>query len=316
MLKKTIAILGAGFLLSVAVELTGCMDTPTSPNTGLTVSANDQAAIENMVATDALFTSDATMMDDGSPSSNSDAAVTDTTTVKKWGRQIDWSQVSRTVTYEQVDSVTVEATITNMWGGKIWIKKSGPAGDTIIYKPFSESSVRKVLYIKVANTAHAGLNWRMKEVSAMQGGTTNAQNVTIEKVDFYVGADTIEITDPLNYFLIEGVHGSHCLEELTPSVNAPFKVQVTVKSSDPDSDLVTARRPFLANNSWSYRCPMALISSMSNGDGTFTRVYGTSWKGAWIGRFHVMIGAVPRSAIYSDTTSFSSQIWGIPYIVD
>ncbi len=312
-MRRTIIVIAfCGTLL--ALFLTGCTSNPTNP-AGSTLASSDQAAIENLVTTDALFTNDATMMDDGSSSlQKTDAAID----VKTWGRKIDWSMVSHTVTYEQQDSVTVVATITNTWGGNIWIRerRTSPASDTTIYKPFSESSERKIRFTKIANTIHPGLNWRMREVSAMEGGTTTSQGISIQKIDFYVGEDTIEVTSPLDFYLQEGVHGRHCLEELPPSLVTGFRVQVTVKSNDPDSDLVVARRPFVENNAWSYRSPMALVSSASNGDGTYNRVYETSWRGAWSGRHQVMVGAVPRNAIYDDSTSFSSQIWGIPYIVD
>jgi hypothetical protein len=295
----------------------GCSN-PAGP-IGTSLSSADQTAINNLISSDALFTNDAAIMNDGSPSSTL-AKSTTAINVIAWGRKIDWSMVSRNVSYDQVDSVTVVATITNTWGGNIWIREARPdsMGDTTIYKPFTESSVRKVKFTKMADSIsmHHGMNWKMRQVSAMQGGTTSSHGITIEKVDFYVGTDTIEVTDPLNFYLQQGVKGHHCLEELPESMEEAFKVQVTVNSTDPDSDLVTARRPVVFNNAWSYRAPMKLVSSVSNGNGTYTRVYESSWHGAWAGRHNVMVGAVPRSAVFDDSTQFSSQIWGIPYIVD
>jgi hypothetical protein len=295
----------------------GCSN-PAGP-IGTSLSSADQTAINNLISSDALFTNDAAIMNDGSSSSTL-AKSTTAINVIAWGRKIDWSMVSRNVSYDQVDSVTVVATITNTWGGNIWIREARPdsMGDTTIYKPFTESSVRKVKFTKMADSIsmHHGMNWKMRQVSAMQGGTTSSHGITIEKVDFYVGTDTIEVTDPLNFYLQQGVKGHHCLEELPESMEEAFKVQVTVNGTDPDSDLVTARRPVVFNNAWSYRAPMKLVSSVSNGNGTYTRVYESSWHGAWAGRHNVMVGAVPRSAVFDDSTQFSSQIWGIPYIVD
>lgn len=61
---------------------------------------------------------------------------------------------------------------------------------------------------------------------------------------------------------------------------------------------------------------MKLISdsTVSNGDGTFSRVYENSWQGVWAGRHNVMVNAITRQSIFNDTAAFSSQVWGIPYI--
>jgi hypothetical protein len=60
---------------------------------------------------------------------------------------------------------------------------------------------------------------------------------------------------------------------------------------------------------------MKLLSSSANGDGSFTRVYESNWKGAYIGRFHIMISAITRVSIYDNLAPFSSNIWGLPYLV-
>ena len=98
-------------------------------------------------------------------------------------------------------------------------------------------------------------------------------------------------------------------------LNLPLRVQATVTSSAPDSDFVYVHRPSFSAGQWQYRAHMNLVSSTPNGDGTFTRVYEISWKGVWQGRNNMLVSAVTRGSILDDIVPFSSQIWGVPFIV-
>ena len=99
------------------------------------------------------------------------------------------------------------------------------------------------------------------------------------------------------------------------NINLPLRVQVTVTSSAADSDFVYVHRPYFYAGQWQYRAHMNLVSSASNGDGTYSRVYELSWKGVWQGRQDVLVSAVTRGSILDDAAPFSSQIWGVPFIV-
>jgi hypothetical protein len=106
---------------------------------------------------------------------------------------------------------------------------------------------------------------------------------------------------------------------LRPNFAAQFKIQVTIKSADPDSDIVVAHRPLWFSKGCAYgRASMKLLSSISNGDGTFTRVYENDWKWqkAFAGRYSVYVSAITRQSIYDDQTAFSSNVWALPYIVE
>jgi hypothetical protein len=106
---------------------------------------------------------------------------------------------------------------------------------------------------------------------------------------------------------------------LKPNFATQFKVQVTVKSTDPDSDVVVAHRPLWFNTGCAYgRASMKLLSSVSNGDGTFTRVYENDWKwqSAFAGRYSVYVSAITRQSIYDDQAAFSSNVWALPYVVE
>jgi hypothetical protein len=102
---------------------------------------------------------------------------------------------------------------------------------------------------------------------------------------------------------------------LIADLTAPVRVQVAVTISAPDSDFIYVHRPYLSAGQWQYRAHMNLVSSISNVDGTYHRLYEISWKGVWQGRLTMLVSAVTRASILDDVAPFSSQIWGVPFIV-
>ena len=159
----------------------------------------------------------------------------------------------------------------------------------------------------------------MTAVSGVQGGTVNG-GLIIQNVTFFIDDDTVSVNKPLDS-LFQFMQGYRRwgVRELKPNLAAQFMVQVTVISSDPDSDIVVAHRPLWYNTGCAYgRASMKLLSSVSNGDGTFTRVYENDWKWqrAFPGRYSVYVGAITRQSIYDDQAAFSSNVWALPYVVE
>lgn len=298
------------FVFLITAFIAGCNKNSIGPET-TSISQDDQSILNTLVENDPLLTSDAIEFNDGSATLPKLASAIN---VVKWGRKID--SVQRTKAYEMLDDSTILVTLTTQWSGKLWLRVRELTGkDTTLFKNFSEETIRRIKFQK-NDTARIRLNrWRLREISAVKGGTTNAQGIILQKVTLYTSDDTVEVTDPLSMYFTNVNTGLFRLRTFSPSINRPFKIQVIVRSSDPDSDLIVAHRPLVLNNSWSYRAPMELVASVNNGDGTYTRTYEHTWNGAWIGRHHVMVAAIPRNAIYDDVTPFSSQIWGIPFLV-
>lgn len=297
-----------------ALCLIGCSknSNPVTQNNNL--GQPDQAALEQMVSQDALFTSDASILNDGSTALAKSAGAF---IPKNWARLINVDSVSRTVTFNKIDDTTVIATVTTYIAGQVGIRVKQTPTDTIIYKPLSETFKRNVRFVRITSKIDTTqFHWRLDAVTPMAGGT-DSSGITILSVTFFTDSDTLQITDPLNYYLpIRRPMIRWCMPELPQSVTTGFKIQVTVKSTDPDSDIVVAHRPIWFLRAGVYRrASMSLVSSVSNGDGTYTRVYENSWQGAWSGRHEAIVDAITRQSIYDETAPFSSQVWGIPYIV-
>ena len=313
MRKEWFVLMLAG--LVSALWLAGCdKNNSTEPIT------NDKDAMSSIVANDALFNTDDVLLNDGDPtamvtSSNSLGKVSTAIIPRNWGRKIE--SFSRNVNFTALTDSTAIATVTHTLQGFVWIRAKYTTQDTgfsIIKKNFTETIVRFVKFVRINRTKDPRNNWKISEISAIKGGTTGSQ-ITINEVRFYAGNDTVIVTDPNNTFLeLENGRGRF-VPELAANITLPLRVQVTVTSSAPDSDFVYAHRPYFSAGQWQYRAHMNLVSTTPNGDGTYSRVYEISWKGVWQGRQDMLVSAVTRESILDDAAPFSSQIWGVPFIV-
>ncbi len=314
-MRQNIAVIASSCLLFLFC-LGGCekSNMTTQPDQMRPVAQQDQATMGSIIAQDPFFTTDAAALSDADPSlAKTDAAIVP----DGWGRKIQTA--SRTVTYNQVNDSIVIATITNTLAGQVWIRIQQTPKDTIIYKPLAETLVHKVEFIRVPLKNYSQLsNWKIFAVSGTQGGTNNT-GISIQNVTLFINNDTIQVMNPIDsLFQVPSGPGLQRwgLRELTASPTDMFKIMVTVKSTDPDSDIVTAHRPILLEFGGNFvRAQMSLVSSVTNGDGTFTRVYENSWNGSFAGRFNVLVSVLTRQSIYDNQAPFSSQIWGVPFIV-
>jgi hypothetical protein len=316
-MKLYFFILGAGLFFLLCIM--GCEKSSTlstQPINSTPVSQQDQTAMGSLISQDALFSTDKTALNDNVQT----LAKTDSAILPHgWGRKID--NTSRSVVYDHLNDTTVLATVTNTLTGQVWIRiKRNTLKDTIIYKPLSETITRKVEFRQASIAGFDSLrNWKMTAISGVQGGTVNS-GLIIQNVTFFIDDDTISVSNPLDS-LFQFVRGYRRwgVRELRPNLAVQFKVQVTVKSTDPDSDIVVAHRPLWYMTGCAYgRASMKLLSSVSNGDGTFTRVYENdwNWQRAFPGRYSVYVGAITRQSIYDDQAAFSSNVWALPYVVE
>lgn len=308
------------YLLCVAmlfvVLANGCKDNPSGP----TEQDKAKAAMNTIIANDAFFTTDYVAMNDGDASSSQSASLNKATTnflPLFWGRKI--LSASRTVDFTTVTDSTASATVTNSWSEIIWAKGIYSITDTVlslVTKNANESTIRNVKFVRINRVNDETKNWRISEISVMEGGTTNG-GITFTKVTFYIGTDTLEITNPLDqYYKLQQRTGNDGMHAVAQSLVAGFKIRVEVLSADSIRDYVVACRPVWDQTNRVYqRGFFTLVDSTREGD-MFRRTYEHSWRGAWTGRHHVFIGAVTHQSVFDDQAAFSSKLWGIPYIVE
>jgi hypothetical protein len=302
----------AWVLLAAALVLAGCSKSPTEPDQGALTSAEiDQ--IKQSIEDDPLFTSDGTVLDDGEdPSFDTGVLGKSATPIlpRGWTRKI--TDVERSVEVERLNDTTALATVVHTFTGQIRIAAKYSLQDTaftIVTKNFVQTTSRKIKFFK--NVLD---RWVPREVTAAKGGTQGSQ-IRIDRVDVLMGADSISITDPNEYFLRLPRFGGREIPEFGQST--PMKVRVVVTSTASDTDFVSLHRPWLMMGPGVFRplhVRMSLVSQTQIGS-SFERVYELSWNAHVSGRHHVFVEAVTRESLFDDAAPFSSQMWGVPYIV-
>lgn len=315
--KLWIGIVGSMLLLA------GC-ESFTTPEEQLT--EQDLAALKQMILSDPLYTIDPVMLNDGGPPSLNVAGLGKTTVPIipiAWGRNI--TSVDRNVTFSQTNDTTLIATLTHTLEGTVFIVAKYSAQDTgrtIIRKPFTEVTVRKIKFYRTtaqsvrADSAHKG--WRPAEVSAVKGGTSNS-DITITKMDITVGNTTTTITDPTEYFMKLPSHTGGGRPDM-PSLGTRQSIglRVTLTSADPDTDWVALHRPFMMMGNRPdmvrpFQERMRLVSQTQVGT-NYQRVYEATWQSNIPGFHTFFVSALTRGSLRDDQARFSSQIWGVPYV--
>ncbi|MBI2620452.1 MAG: hypothetical protein HYW57_10255 [Ignavibacteriales bacterium] len=298
-------LLSLAGLLAVGILLSGCQSA-TEPI------EDELAVLKEMIESDPLFNSDQMLLDDP------EAATLGKTTAPiipvAWGRRV--TSASRTIDFEREGDTIVVATIMHTISGEIKIAAKDSLRDTtitIVSKPFTETTVRKVKLTRIDRTDRPRDNWRIREVSAVAGGTGDAV-LTVNQLMAVVGLDTLVVTDPLEFFLkLPEFSGRHM-----PSVgqNAPVKVQFTVTSTESDTDLVFLHRPAQWLNSSTFRPARVRLTLVSQtGSGPYTRVYEHTWNSHISGRHHFFVSAITRNSLFDDAAPWATKMWGIPYLV-
>ena len=162
-------------------------------------------------------------------------------------------------------------------------------------------------FFKIANTNRIRDNWRMREISALKGGTLNSL-ITIDQLQAIIGTDTLTVTDPNEYYLRFAGFGGRQMPSL--GMTTPITVRITVTSTESDTDFVMLHRPAMMR-------PLhrrAILVS-ETGSGPYTRVYEFSWDSHIKGRHHFYVSAVTRNSLFDDAAPWATQLWGFPYLV-
>ncbi len=306
----------------MVLVLVSCEQMTAPDDTRLT--EQDLAALKEMILTDPLYTNEPFTLNDGDGTLPNFGILGKTATPIipiSWGRTV--TSVDRDITFDRVNDTTLIATLTHTLVGNVRIVAKysvQDTGRTIVRKPFKEVTIRKIKFgpapgsTSRSDTSRRG--WKPSATSAVKGGTQSSQ-VTITEMEITVGTQKIVITDPTNYFMdLNRGKGKPWL--LTPGNRQSMKVRITLTSADPDTDWVSIHRPFLMMMGRpDFFKPaherMKLISQTQTGS-NYQRVYEATWENKLIGRHTFFVSALTRSSLHDDVATFSSQIWGLPYI--
>lgn len=281
--------------------------------TSTTEPAEDELSVmQEMIDTDPLFTNDQALFSDADQVSLS--KTTASIIPVGWGRRVE--NASRSVTFDRSGDTIVVATIVFSMSGDIVIAHRDTVQDTtlIIEKPFAESTTRKVRFTRIARTDNPRLNWRFREISGVDGGTTSSTSIAFTELRAITGNDTLTVTNPTEFYLRFAEFAGRRMHSLNNGTL--MTVRLTLTSTESDTDLVFIHRPFQWLNSSTLRPAKFRMNLVSEtGSGPYTRVYEYSWSSHVAGRHHFFVSGITRSSLFDDTAPWSTKIWGIPYLV-
>jgi len=237
--------------------------------------------------------------------------------LKMYGRRITGvtTSVTFTVDTDTLKTVAVKRTIT----GNFIIKGYIGAGLDSVSKPYVQEQIRTAAFKRVARTNSHRRNWKLFQVSAVDGQTTSPQagksNITMTKIEVYKNSNLVlTLNGPdftTNVFTTRFLNGDGIVK-LNRGDNVRVKVFAT--SNQSDTDIVAFH---WARNSFGFhRVPFTMTSQTqvgANYDRTYEKTF-TIYSAHRLGIFNSYISANTRNSIWSNSTGlFSSTYAGMPY---
>lgn len=335
-MKHAMLLLFAASVSVSLVFLAGCSDGTgpgEQPPTGVT---NEELAMKYFATNDEFVRNDEATFTDLAmePISYGTFGKVDAEiTPLRFARIVTSVTRTATTTIQPGDSIAF-VNVKKDISGILKIKAVTAAQETVLYeKPFNDQSERNVIFKRInRDTGKYWLNWVPVATSLVKGGTVPPNNaISITRFAFYLpDGDSIVVTNPTETYLRyrwmrmfrEHELGDNHLGEKRGEVpelfgGQPVRIQVTLESASPDTDVVVLRYGIGGLNG--RRAKMDLISEIQNG-GTYTRVYETSrirplFVHYYNGFFHMGVDALTHETLFDDTAPYSSSWWGVPYRV-
>ena len=281
--------------------------------------SNDKEYFSSVLMNDDFFATEEPNLEDGDalpPEYGSGLRKEEAVIVPfRFGKKIE--KVHRSVRYELQGDSVVTATITRTITGKFIIagsyNSSATKPDTVFRKPFVETATRKAKFVRVAPPGSPPWKgWKLVSLSLIEGGTQTSTPVINRLVVYLQTGDSLIVNSPNDYFFQIGKR-LHPVPDLHP--DDPIKVQVTLMSSNPDSEVVVLRHGADHDGLNRLRARFHLVSQSPVG-ASYSRTYEITLRAhKHLGKFNAVTEAISHNSIYDDTEAFENNYWGIPYVV-
>jgi hypothetical protein len=321
LIKSTILLILSAI---IGLYLIGCSNSVTTPDNQTDDQYIQQVILRgtgsNQQDDENLMSNEAYDFDDGGPVGNGGGGGdTPVDSLLKWGRLITGVNVNVNIT-SQGDSLKIAEVTRTINGNFIIIGIVSGSQDTII-KPFTEVLKRNAVFKRVDHKRIPRYNWRLYNISMVDGETTmpqvGTQYVQMNKIEVYVNnnlAYTFQGPDfTQNEFTPRRFFGAGI-----PEVHHDDQVRIKVYtySTQPGPDIVVWH---WARNAFGFhREPFVMTSQTPNGqywDRTYEKTF-TIYGRHLFGCFNGFISASTHKSLYDDSPSeFASDLVGAPYRV-
>jgi hypothetical protein len=313
MLKQ---VMNAGAVsLLLLWSATGCDKSPNEPKFEL--SAQDRAAIRQAIEADELFNNngiDDNGAQDAEYSNDGLGKVAEQIDTRRWGR-LGVLKIEE-VEIEATSDTTATATVYASFNGYFVIAAkdtSKPNQIGALYKKEMKNTiVHKVKLVKVRDTGHNRLDWRIVQVS---GGVMSSPNTTLQISNFTIefpDGNKLSINEPLEYFW----NRQEGLPALAPRDTVKLYVSLTNSNNFPPEPGETIMLRYGMNRH--SHCARKMFHDDGQypdavaGDG----IYSGFWiVGFRLGLHHGAVDAIDNGTIYDDSAPYNALVWALPYRV-
>ena len=277
----------------------------------------DREYLEMVIANNELLNSDIVPLDDGdaysSDYSGGSTKISDRGYPLRWGRIIH--RVTKSVGFDEVSDDCVIATVTRTIDGILKIaapyQLSTRMRHSLISKPFTENSIRKAQFLRVASTKDLSRNWKLNGISHVNGGTKEA-NVSISEFMLRSqNGETVSLKSPDDNPWPFGANGTRHLATVTG--NSDLEVKVKLQTSEVEPNTVVLRSGF--RGKWGLRSLLPLKLENRIGDHYIHTYENTVRPLTRPGVFHAVVEAISRETLCDMEAPVLTKFWGIPYTV-
>lgn len=327
-MKRLLVAMVALAVLLAGVLITGCSD-QTAPEEQAPIGVtNEEAAMTYFATNDEFVRNDEETFQDLTAEpmeygtfGKIDAEITPVC----FARVVTGVTRTVTTTVQPGDTLAV-ANVKKDITGIFKIKAVTAAQETVlIEKPFNDAAERNIIFKRVARDPRRyWLNWVPVATSLVEGGTvTPNNNIAITELALFLpDGETVTITDPTSYYLryrwVRMMQGADRMKDVPElSGGQAIRLQVTLESASPDTDIVALRYGFGGFNK--RRVKMNLVSETFNGE-KYVRVFETSrtrpvYVHYYRGFFHMGVDAITHETLFDDAAPYAASWWGVPYRV-
>ncbi len=226
-----------------------------------------------------------------------------------WGRIV--RNISQTVHFDRTGKDVVEGAIVTHLDGALKISApyhmSRRKRHAVLFKPFSESCVRKVFFQRSNNSSDPAKAWKLSAISAVKGGTDQTE-VHIEALTMKIGEEyQRQIQSPMEHkILFEAPeNGNH----QKPS-NGKIELDVQVRSKEMEHNIIVLRSATVAEEI--VRKQLHFESDVRQ-EADYCQSYrGTFSPAAMPSSRSLVAEAVLRSSLYDTGAAVSTCFWVFP----
>jgi hypothetical protein len=186
----------------------------------------------------------------------------------------------------------------------------------VLFKPFRETCVRKVLFHRTNRTSGSrsgdpALAWKMATISGAHGGTDHADSaLTIGSLRLRTVEESHEVRSAFQYSFILNGNGHE-----TPlfKANQAVNVELKVHSKEMEQNMIVVRS--MVNDKSAARTQLQLQTD-SREDCDYCQTYaGKLVAGTLPGVQSVVVEAIVRSSLYDTGAPISSTFWVFPVVI-